>query len=146
LHFLSYGDINSTLSVTFFLGFDAISHSYPIITKGHIFYRITIIPLFLCTTHIHHSKHTLFSLKSSVYISNYLNVTAALELGATRGGERQQEVASGGQKWRAAALQQRSRAGAPEEEERGGSEGLVCKNRKIQGPHYKLKFLTDPKP
>jgi hypothetical protein len=45
---------------------------------------------------------------------------AALELGATRGGERQQEVARGGRKWRAAALQQRSRAGAPEEEERGG--------------------------
>jgi hypothetical protein len=34
---------------------------------------------------------------------------AALELGATRGGEAQQEVARGGWKWRAAALQQRSR-------------------------------------
>jgi hypothetical protein len=75
LLFLSYGVINLTPSVTFFLGFDAISHSYPIITKGPIFYKITIIPLFLCTTHIHHRKHTLFSLKSSIYISNYLNVT-----------------------------------------------------------------------
>jgi hypothetical protein len=47
----------------------------PINTKGPIFYRIIVIPLFLCATHIHHSKHTLFTLKSSVYISNYLNVT-----------------------------------------------------------------------
>jgi hypothetical protein len=30
---------------------------------------------------------------------------AALELGATRGGETQQEMARGGRKWRAAALQ-----------------------------------------
>jgi hypothetical protein len=34
---------------------------------------------------------------------------AALELGATHGGEGQQEVARGGRKQRAAALQQRSR-------------------------------------
>jgi hypothetical protein len=43
---------------------------------------------------------------------------------------------------------QRSRGAeeVPEEGEEGkGSEGLVCKNRKIQGPHYKLKFPTDPK-
>jgi hypothetical protein len=25
-----------------------------------------------------------------------------------------------------------------------GSEGLVCKNREVQGPHCKLKFPTDP--
>jgi hypothetical protein len=43
---------------------------------------------------------------------------------------------------------QRSRGAVqvPEEEEEGkGSEGLVCKNRKIQGPHCELKFPTDPK-
>jgi hypothetical protein len=55
---------------------------------------------------------------------------AALELGATRGGEAQQEVARGGQKWQAAALQQRSRAGAPEEEERGGSRDSFAKIEK----------------
>jgi hypothetical protein len=34
----------------------------------------------------------------------------------------------------------------PEEEEEGrGSEGLVCKNREVQGPQHKLKFPTDPK-
>jgi hypothetical protein len=48
---------------------------------------------------------------------------AALELGATRGGEVQQEVARGGRKRRAAVLQQRSRAGEPEEEEEGRVQG-----------------------
>jgi hypothetical protein len=49
----------------------------PILTQlGPIFYKIIVIPLFLCTTHIHHSKHILFTLKkSNVYISNYLNAT-----------------------------------------------------------------------
>jgi hypothetical protein len=41
---------------------------------------------------------------------------------------------------------QRGRAGVLEEEEREeGSEGLVCKNREVQGPHCKLKFPSDPK-
>jgi hypothetical protein len=43
--------------------------------KDLYFTEITIIPLVLCTTHIYHSKHTYFTLKPSVYISKYLNVT-----------------------------------------------------------------------
>jgi hypothetical protein len=37
-----------------------------------------MIPLVFCTTHIYHSKHTYFTLKPSVYVSNYLNVTATI--------------------------------------------------------------------
>jgi hypothetical protein len=61
---------------------------------------------------------------------------AALELGATRGGEMQQEVARGSRKWRAAMLQQRSRAGGtPEEEEReGGPRDLFAKIEKSRDP------------
>jgi hypothetical protein len=74
---------------------------------------------------------------------------AALELGATRGGEGQQQVARGDRKWQAAVLQQRS-IGAEQgcqrkKKERRGSKGLVCKNREVQGPHCKLKFPTDLK-
>jgi hypothetical protein len=63
--------------------------------------------------------------------------------------------AAGSWRWRGAAgnggrrrysrgAEEQSRAPEEEEEERG-SEGLICKNRKIQGPHCKLKFPTDPK-
>jgi hypothetical protein len=41
--------------------------------------------LFLCAIHIHHSKHTLFTLKPSVYISNYLNVTLRHRIVGTPG-------------------------------------------------------------
>jgi hypothetical protein len=34
-----------------------------------------MIPLVFCTTHIYHSRHTYFTLKPSVYVPNYLNVT-----------------------------------------------------------------------
>jgi hypothetical protein len=44
--------------------------------KDLYFIEIAIIPLVFCTTHIYHSKHTYFTLKPSVYVSNYLNVTA----------------------------------------------------------------------
>jgi hypothetical protein len=44
--------------------------------KDLYFTEITMIPLVLCTTHIYHRKHTYFTLKPSVYVSNYLNVTA----------------------------------------------------------------------
>jgi hypothetical protein len=57
---------------------------------------------------------------------------AALELGATRGGEVQQEVARGGRKRRAAVLQQRSRVegGARGRRERGGPRDLFAKIEK----------------
>jgi hypothetical protein len=54
---------------------------------------------------------------------------AALELGATRGCEGQQEVTRGGRKWQAAVLQQRSRGaegqsrGARGRRKRGGVRG-----------------------
>jgi hypothetical protein len=79
-------------------------------------------------------------------------VRAALKLGATRGGEGKQEVEqqqqhSGGRGGvlRRRQRKQRSRACQRKKKERRGSEGLVCKNRKVHGPHYKLKFPTDPK-
>jgi hypothetical protein len=40
--------------------------------------------------------------------------------------------------------EEQSRCQRKKKRERG-FEGLVCKNRKIQGPYYKLKFSTDPK-
>jgi hypothetical protein len=54
-------------------------------------------------------------------------------------------------RWRGAAGnggQQRCSTGAEQgrqRKKRGGSEGLVCKNKEVQGPHCKLKFPTDPK-
>jgi hypothetical protein len=48
---------------------------------------------------------------------------AALELGVTRGGEAQQEVARGSRKWRAAALQQRSRGQRGRAGEQRGARG-----------------------
>jgi hypothetical protein len=56
---------------------------------------------------------------------------AVLEMGATRGGERQQEVARAGRKRRAAALQQRSRGA--EEEENGGVRGARLQKQKYPG-------------
>jgi hypothetical protein len=60
---------------------------------------------------------------------------AALELGATRGGEVQQEVARGGRKRQAAVLQQRSRAGGASEEEEREKEarGIFLEFSKISG-------------
>jgi hypothetical protein len=67
---------------------------------------------------------------------------AALELGATRGGEVLQEVARGGQKRRAAVLQQRSRArgGARGRREKGGgSRDLFAKTEKSSDLSYQTK-------
>jgi hypothetical protein len=71
-------------------------------------------------------------------------VRAALELGATRGGEVQQEVARGGRKWQAAVLQQRSRAeGVPEEEEREKKARGRCEiSQTSRDSDVKLNFLT----
>jgi hypothetical protein len=58
----------------------------------------------------------------------------ALKLGATRGGEVQQEVARGGQKWRAAVLQQRSRAGGRQRKKKGKRKpGVDVKFHKLPG-------------
>jgi hypothetical protein len=57
-------------------GFNAIFHFTQFTLKGLYFIEITNIPLVFYTTLIHHSKHTYFTLESSVYISNYLNVIA----------------------------------------------------------------------
>jgi hypothetical protein len=47
----------------------------PNFTQGSVCFKITIIPLVICTTHIHHNKHAYIMLKLNVYVSNYLNVT-----------------------------------------------------------------------
>jgi hypothetical protein len=64
-----------TPSIIFILGFNAIFHFTQLTLKDLYFTEITMIRLIFCTTHIYHSKHTYFTLKPSVYVSNYLNVT-----------------------------------------------------------------------
>jgi hypothetical protein len=51
----------------------------PILTqislKGLRFYKITVIPLFICTTHIYHGKHILYTL-TSIFLITWLSQSA----------------------------------------------------------------------
>jgi hypothetical protein len=76
LHFLSHGNLILTPNIKFPLGFNAIFHFTLFTNKDLYFIEITDIPLAFCTIHIKHSKHAIFTLEFSVYISYYLNVTA----------------------------------------------------------------------
>jgi hypothetical protein len=78
LYFLSYGNINLTPSIIFLLGFSAICHFTQFTLKDLCFIGITNIPQVFCATHMYHSKPTYITLKPSVYVSNYLNVTACV--------------------------------------------------------------------
>jgi hypothetical protein len=76
LHFLSQGNLISTPSIKFSLGFKATFHFTLFTIKDLYFIEIIDIPLAFCTIHIKHSKHAIFTLKFSIYTPYYLDVTA----------------------------------------------------------------------